>query len=92
MPHFKNTNNDLFWLDESDDPSIWLPNCTKISDQEADSIRAAIEQAAINSMTYSEKRAAEYPSFADQFDIIYHEGIDAWKTVIQTVKDKYPKN
>lgn len=41
--------------------------------------------------TYAEKRAAEYPSFADQFDLIYHEGIDAWKAAIQTIKDKYPK-
>jgi len=41
--------------------------------------------------TYAEKRAAEYPSFADQFDLLYHGGMDAWKTAIQTVKDKYPK-
>lgn len=41
--------------------------------------------------TYSEKRAAEYPSFADQFDLLYHGGYDAWKAAIQAVKDKYPK-
>lgn len=40
---------------------------------------------------YQRLRAAEYPSFADQFDLIYHDGIDAWKAVIQSVKDKYPK-
>lgn len=40
---------------------------------------------------YKELRAAEYPSFADQFDIIFHQGIDAWKAQIQAVKDKYPK-
>ena len=53
MPHFKNTDNDLFWLDEGDDPAIWLPNCTLITDAEADSIRAAKEQAAIDAMTYA---------------------------------------
>ena len=37
------------------------------------------------------KRAAEYPSFADQFDLIYHSGIDAWKAKIKETKDKYPK-
>ena len=40
---------------------------------------------------YKYKRAAEYPSFADQFDTIFHEGLDAWKAQIQAIKDKYPK-
>ena len=40
---------------------------------------------------YQRQRAAEYPSYADQFDQIYHEGVDAWKATIQAVKDKYPK-
>jgi hypothetical protein len=40
---------------------------------------------------YKYKRAAEYPSFADQFDTIFHNGLDAWKAQIQAVKDKYPK-
>ena len=38
-----------------------------------------------------ENRAKEYPSFADQFDDIFHNGIDAWKATIQVTKDKYPK-
>lgn len=41
--------------------------------------------------TYKELRAAAYPSFADQFDTIYHEGIDAWKGVINNIKEQYPK-
>lgn len=40
---------------------------------------------------YKAKRANEYPSFADQFDLLYHGGMDAWKAAIQAVKDKYPK-
>jgi len=40
---------------------------------------------------YKYARAAEYPSYADQFDIIFHEGIDAWKAKIDAVKTKYPK-
>jgi len=40
---------------------------------------------------YKIKRAAEYPSIVDQFDLMYHGGMDAWKTAIQAVKDKYPK-
>ena len=40
---------------------------------------------------YKAKRATEYPSFADQFDLLFHGGMDAWKAAIQAVKDKYPK-
>jgi hypothetical protein len=41
---------------------------------------------------YKYKRAAEYPSIADQLDKIFHDGIDEWKETIQAVKDKYPKS
>ena len=40
---------------------------------------------------YQRQRAAEYPSYADQFDQIFHDGIDAWKATILDVKRKYPK-
>jgi len=40
---------------------------------------------------YKRQRAAEYPSITDQLDLLYHGGMDAWKTAIQAVKDKYPK-
>tara|TARA_Y100001937_G_scaffold5902_1_gene7802 strand:+ start:129 stop:761 length:633 start_codon:yes stop_codon:yes gene_type:complete len=40
---------------------------------------------------YQEKRKLEYPNWEDQLDKIYHSGIDAWKTDIKVIKDKYPK-
>jgi hypothetical protein len=48
-------------------------------------------QAYVDAHAYIDKRAAEYPSYADQFDTIFHDGLDAWKAQIQAVKDKYPK-
>ena len=45
----------------------------------------------VDPKAYVDKRLAEYPSIADQLDDIYHNGIDAWKATIKTVKDKYPK-
>ena len=42
-------------------------------------------------ITYSERRADAYPSIEDQLDKIFHEGIDAWKTEIQSIKDANPK-
>ena len=91
MPHFKNSNNELFWLDEGTDPANWLPDCVQISDEEAEAIRTANQQAAFDALTYAEKRARTYPSITDQLDTIYHEGIDAWKATIAAVKQEYPK-
>ena len=48
-------------------------------------------QAYIDANEYKRFRKLEYPSFADQLDTIFHDGLDAWKEQIQTVKDKYPK-
>ena len=37
-------------------------------------------------------RRAEYPDWGTQFDYIYHNGIDKWKTdIVDPVKTKYPK-
>lgn len=41
---------------------------------------------------YNISRQAEYPSIVDQLDKIYHDGVDAWKTDIKIIKDKYPKS
>jgi hypothetical protein len=40
---------------------------------------------------YKKQRKREYPSFENQFDILYHGGYDAWKEEIDKVKKKYPK-
>ena len=48
-------------------------------------------EALVAANAYKEQRASAYPSIADQLDQIFHEGIDAWKATIQSVKDTYPK-
>ena len=48
-------------------------------------------QAEYDALEYSRNRANEYPSWQDQLDDIYHNGIDAWKATIKATKDKYPK-
>ena len=40
---------------------------------------------------YQRDRAAAYPSYADQFDLLYHGGYDAWKTAIDAIKQEHPK-
>ena len=49
-------------------------------------------QAEYNANQYQRQRAAAYPTWQDQLDKIYHDGIDKWKSeMILPVKQKYPK-
>ena len=54
-------------------------------------IDLALVNAWVDPDTYKYQRADEYPSFADQFDALYHGGYDAWKAQIDAIKSKYPK-
>ena len=40
---------------------------------------------------YKVKRVQEYPDYGNQFDMIFHQGLEAWQEQIQQVKNKYPK-
>jgi hypothetical protein len=68
----------------------WLNGTTPISKED---IQAKIVelQAEYEANQYQRDRAKEYPSIVDQLDDLYHNGIEGWKTTIQTIKDKYPK-
>lgn len=40
---------------------------------------------------YQDRRKIEYPKIEDQLDMIFHNGIDAWRDQISKIKAKYPK-
>ena len=41
---------------------------------------------------YVQARQEAYPSYGEQLDYIFHNGLDAWKTdIIQPIKDQFPK-
>jgi hypothetical protein len=71
----------------------WINDSTGAFDAQGNKVEIdlSLVDAWVDPDQYKINRAAEYPSFADQFDKIFHEGIDAWKAEIQAVKDKYPK-
>lgn len=73
--------NNLVWLDK---------NQTKPTEEEV-AAEVARLQAEYEAKEYQRQRAAEYPSYADQFDLLYHGGYDAWKAAIDAIKTKYPK-
>jgi hypothetical protein len=74
--------------------SEWVMNGDKLTWLDSGTTEPTESQivAEMARIEYKDKRAAEYPSIADQLDDIYHNGIDAWKATIKTTKDKYPKS
>ena len=68
----------------------WLDGTSEISKTDILAKQAEL-QADYDAKTYQRSRAEEYPSIEDQFDDLYHNGIEGWRTTIQAIKDKYPK-
>lgn len=64
-----------------------------LTQEEIDAIETAQaeENVAYNSIKYKDDRRNAYPSIEDQLDKIFHNGIDAWKSEIQAIKDDNPK-
>ena len=74
-----------------DDKIEWInPSVSPISKEQIQNEVDRLQQE-YNKNEYQRLRNKEYPSFAEQFDLLYHGGYDAWKQVIQQIKDKYPK-
>jgi hypothetical protein len=69
----------------------WLDQVQSQPTEEEVNAKVARLEAEYVANEYQRLRAAEYPSFADQFDTLYHGGLDAWKATIDVVKQKYPK-
>ena len=70
----------------------WLPGNEKPkpSQKELEDECDRLHQVWLNNQ-YQRDRAKAYPSFAEQFDTLYHGGYDAWKASVDEVKNKYPK-
>lgn len=79
------TDEDYSTLDWHVDNIIQKPSWEEVT-AEVEKLKAIAA-----SKEYQRQRAAEYPSFADQFDILYHGGYDAWRAAVDAVKTKYPK-
>jgi hypothetical protein len=70
---------------------IKLVDGTTPPTEEAIQAKLAELQAEYEENQYQRDRAVAYPSYADQLDTIYHQGLDAWKAEIKKVKDQFPK-
>ena len=94
MPHYKDTQNKIHWIDSEEYESYLPSGCIKITDEEAAAIRADEQAAADAAKTYAEKRAAEYPSMTDYLDgVVKGDQVQVDKYIADclAVKAKYPK-
>lgn len=79
---------------DSYDDLVWNDSTTKPSRKEVETEIERLQQnAAIN--THRAERRKEYPSIQEQLDMIYWDninGTDNWKSMITSIKEKYPKS
>jgi hypothetical protein len=90
MPHYKDTNNNLHFIDDASFAHYLPEGCVEITDDELEEIMSSK-----NVLTYSNKRAAEYPDFKDYLDGVVKGDQAQIQTYIDAclaVKVKYPKD
>ena len=76
-----NDYSGLEWLDKSQ---------TKPTEEEV--VRKLAELEYMDEINqYQRDRLAVYPSAGEQFDRIFHDGVEAWKEDIQGIKNVYPR-
>tara|TARA_Y100000361_G_scaffold137294_1_gene138608 strand:- start:51 stop:347 length:297 start_codon:yes stop_codon:yes gene_type:complete len=68
------------WYSEKEQPTEETIQ-TKLKELEAD----------YDAKKYQRDRAADYPSWQEQMDLLYHGGVDALKAELKKTKDKFPK-
>ena len=89
MPHYKDQNNGLHFLDDASFAHYLPAGCVEITDEEAEALRPVPP-----APTYAELRAAEYPPMADYLDGVVkgdQDQIDTYIAACLAVKAKYPK-
>jgi len=85
-----NPNAQVGLADEDVNQITWQNGTTPIAKE--DILAKQVElQAEYDAKQYQRDREKEYPTWQDQLDDIYHNGIDGWKATIKATKDKYPK-
>lgn len=82
-------------IGRKNDKATWRIDFKECTEEQKSAALAVVKaydfEAEEKAVEYVALRAAAYPSFADQFDTIFHGGLDAWKAEIQAVKTKHPK-
>jgi hypothetical protein len=88
------TTNEIFAYEADGSQDDYIKNgLVPINDIDLAALREHQEKDRLNALTYSDKRAATYPTIGNQLDMIYHAGSggDEFQAAIKAVKDEFPK-
>ena len=94
MPHYKDQQNNLHWLDSREYEGLLPVGCQEVPENEAAAIREQQQQERLNARSYADKRQSEYPSIYDYIDGVVKndsEQVSAYIAQCLAVKAKYPK-
>ena len=96
MKHYiNNTTKEVFAYESDGSQDDYIQDgLVPITDTDLATLREQQEQARIDALTYSEKRAEAYPSLTEQADMAYWDrqnGTTTLDDAISAVKDAYPK-
>lgn len=94
MKYFKDEHNNFFAYEADGSQDHLIKDKTPVTEEEVIAANAIKRQKEFDSLTYSQKRAREYPPMTDYLDGIVkgdQAQIDAYIAACKSVKNKYPK-
>lgn len=95
MKYFKTPSNQIFAYEaDGSQDHLVAPDMIQITEQEARQIIANKAQQDFDALSYSDKRAAAYPSIQEQLDMQYWDSVNGtttWADAIAAVKQEFPK-
>lgn len=94
MKLYIDSNNQIWAYEPDGSQDHLIGDKTPITKEQADEIKAQLQQDRFDALSYAEKRRAEYPSFLDYIDGVVkgdQAQIDAYIAACLAVKAKYPK-
>ena len=94
MKHYISPDNQLFAFESDGSQDHLIPSSyVFVDDDKAQTHRETQQSVEFESMSYAEKRRAEYPSIYEQLDALYHAGVfpEELANKIKAIKEKYPK-
>ena len=72
------------------DKVTYLNNQTPLTDSEIETEEKRLEKEHSDNQ-YQRDRKADYPSYAEQFDLLYHSGVEGLKAEFKKTKARFPK-
>jgi hypothetical protein len=94
MKYYKSKSNEVFAYELDGSQDHLIGNKTAITEEEAQQLQEVNKQAALDKLSYAQKRAMEYPPITDYLDGIVKGDkaqVAAYIAACKLVKEKFPK-